>query len=99
MQQQDPLSLPTSAFPPLGGNSAVFGLAAERLWKRSADSEEVGREDSAPKSMSLRMPRLLFWSKAVSGWPISGVGEAEGSCCIVTLTYRMVRWGAASPPC
>jgi len=28
--------------------------------ERSVDSEEVGREDSAPKSMSLRMPRFLF---------------------------------------
>ena len=37
--------------------------------ERSVDSEEVGREDSAPKVMSLRMPRLLFWSKAVFGQP------------------------------
>ena len=37
--------------------------------ERSVDSEEAGREDSAPKFMSLRMPRLLFWSKAVSGQP------------------------------
>jgi hypothetical protein len=27
--------------------------------ERSVDSEEMGREDSAPKSMTLRKPRLL----------------------------------------
>ena len=37
--------------------------------ERSVDSEEAGREGSAPKFMSSRMPRFLFRPKAVSGQP------------------------------
>src|SRR5262249_55547732 len=40
----------------------VASLAFRRVTvgKRSVDSKEMGREDSAPKSMHCGMPRLLF---------------------------------------
>jgi len=47
--------------------------------ERSVDSKEMGREDSAPKSMLLRKPRLLNWPKAVSDGPLCEVQQSRRS--------------------
>src|SRR5215470_12265448 len=50
-------------------------LASGDRRKRSVDSEEVGREGSAPKSTPMRKPRPFNWPKAESGQPLKQGGR------------------------